>query len=126
MGLAEGIRKHGFRKWYERELIRGHAYLALTFLCCVGVFAGMDGLSQSRSTAGRWADAVTVLLCAAVGFWSLRQYLQMLMHVEAMAQQANCPQCQAYGRLKLEGESAQEGSLMVCCRGCQRRWTIKE
>jgi hypothetical protein len=29
MKLAEGIRKHGFRKWYERELLQSHAHMLL-------------------------------------------------------------------------------------------------
>ena len=37
MKLADGIRKHGFRKWYERELLQSHAHLVLTFLCAMGI-----------------------------------------------------------------------------------------
>jgi hypothetical protein len=37
--LADGIRKHGFRKWYERELLQSHAHLVLTFLSVLGLFA---------------------------------------------------------------------------------------
>jgi hypothetical protein len=36
MKLAEGIRRHGFRKWYERELLQSHAHLVLCFLCVIG------------------------------------------------------------------------------------------
>jgi len=27
MELSDGIRKIGFRRWYERQLIEGHLYL---------------------------------------------------------------------------------------------------
>ncbi len=33
MGLAEGIRKHGFRKWYERELLQSHLHMLLLLFC---------------------------------------------------------------------------------------------
>jgi hypothetical protein len=38
--LAAGIRKHGFRKWYERELLQSHAHMALTFICA-GLLAAL-------------------------------------------------------------------------------------
>ena len=49
MKLAEGIRKHGFRKWYERELLQSHAHLLLTFLCMIGLFAAFEALGRFRS-----------------------------------------------------------------------------
>lgn len=36
MRLADGIRKRGFRKWYEGELTRSHLRLVLVLLCAVG------------------------------------------------------------------------------------------
>jgi hypothetical protein len=34
--LVDGIRKLGFRKWYERELTRSHLRLVLVLLCASG------------------------------------------------------------------------------------------
>ena len=124
MRLAEGIRKHGFRKWYERELLQSHAHLVLTFLCAIGLFAAFEALGKFRTFGDQLTDIVAILICAALGVWALRRYLYLLMHAEATAHQADCPGCKAYGRFKLESENAQDSSVQVCCSKCQQRWTI--
>ena len=124
MRLAEGIRKHGFRKWYERELLQSHAHLLLTFFCAIGLFAAFEALGKFRTFGDQLTDIVAILICTALGVWALRRYLYLLMHAEATAHQADCPGCKAYGRFKLESENAQESSVQVCCSKCQQRWTI--
>jgi hypothetical protein len=124
MKLAEGIRKHGFRKWYERELLQSHAHLLLTFLCTIGIFAAFEALGKFRSFSDQLTDIVAIMLCAAIGVWALRRYLYLLTHAEATAHQADCPACKAYGRFKLESEDPRDGSVQVCCSKCQHRWTI--
>ena len=126
MKLSDGIRKHGFRKWYERELLQSHAHLLLTFFCVIGLFAAFEALGRFRSLSDQLTDIVAILTCAALGVWALRRYLHLLMHAEVTAHQADCPQCKAYGRFKLEGESARDNSVQVCCNKCQHRWTITD
>ena len=126
MKLAEGIRKHGFRKWYERELLQSHAHLVLTFFCVIGLFAAFEALGRFRSFNDQLTDIVAILICAALGVWALRRYLHLLMHAEVTAHQADCPQCKAYGRFKLDGENARDDSVQVCCNKCQHRWTITD
>ena len=58
MKLSVGIRKHGFRKWYERELLRSHAHMALTFVCMVGLIGAFEAASEFRS----WTDQAFDLL----------------------------------------------------------------
>ena len=124
MKLADGIRKHGFRKWYERELLRSHAHLVLTFLCMIGVFAAVEAMGHNRSWFDQAVDLGAIVLCTGVGIWALRRYLYFLNHAEMTANQADCPQCKAYASFKLEGENTQDRSVVVCCRKCQHRWTI--
>jgi len=126
MKLADGIRKHGFRKWYERELLHSHAHLLLTFFCAIGLFAAFEALGRFRSVSDQLTDLVAIAVCAAVGIWALRRYLRLLMHAEVTAHQADCPQCKAYARFKLESENARESSVLVCCTKCQHRWTISD
>lgn len=126
MKLAEGIRRHGFRKWYERELLQSHGHMVLTVLCTLGLMGALETTSGTRSAADRWGDLGTMLLCVAVGLWSLRRYLSLLSHAEAVANQAVCPQCDTYGRLELV-EARLDGSqsqTRVRCRQCGREWTI--
>jgi hypothetical protein len=126
MKLAEGIRKHGFRKWYERELLQSHAHLVLTFLCAIGIFAAYEALGRFRSFGDQLNNIVAIGLCAAVGVWALRRYLRLLTHAEFTANQADCPACKVYGRFKLESENAGDSSVQVCCSKCQHRWTITD
>jgi hypothetical protein len=122
--LADGIRKHGFRKWYERELLQSHGHLVLTFLCMIGVFAAVEALGNKPSWIDQAIDIAAILACTAIGIWAVRRYLFFLNHAEATAHQADCPQCKAYGSFTLEGEDTQRGTVMVCCRKCHHRWTI--
>jgi Zn ribbon nucleic-acid-binding protein len=124
MRLAEGIQKLGFRKWYERELLQSHGHMTLTVLCTIGIFAALEGSSSARSPSDRLSDLGAMLLCAAVGLWSLRRYLFLLSHAEAVAGQADCPACGVYGRLRLLRE---DGSRVhVCCRQCGHEWPIDD
>lgn len=124
MRLAEGIRKHGFRKWYERELLQSHAHMALTFVCMIGVFAAFESMGGAASGFERLADFGVVLLCAGTGLWALRRYLYLLSHAEAAAHQADCPQCKTYGRLELLQSDASGDEVQVRCRKCGHVWHI--
>jgi hypothetical protein len=125
MKLAEGIRTHGFRKWYERQLMRSHAHLVLTFICLVGIFAALESMHSSEGWAGRGQSLLTLLLCAAAGLWALRRYLYLLHHAELAAHQAECAQCKAYGRLDLVQSDAGGEQVTVRCRGCGHGWRIE-
>ncbi|MDP1533567.1 MAG: hypothetical protein Q8N44_00935 [Rubrivivax sp.] len=126
MKLAEGIRRHGFRKWYERELLQSHGHMALTFICTIGVLAGFESMPQAQGWSDRATSLATVALCVAVGLWSLRRYLFLLSHAEAVAHQADCPSCGTYGRLKLVRPDSNADQVAVCCRQCGHEWRIDD
>ena len=84
MKLADGIRKHGFRKWYERELLQSHAHLVLTFFCADRPVRRVRGArAVSAPGSDQVIDVVAIALCVAIGLWALRRYLYLLMHAEA-------------------------------------------
>jgi hypothetical protein len=124
MKLADGIRKHGFRKWYERELLQSHAHLALTFMCALGVFAAIEAATRFRSWSDQLTDIVAVLVCTGTGLWALRRYLYLLAHAEAAAHQAACPACTTYGRMELIQADESGESALVRCRKCGHGWQI--
>lgn len=124
MKLAEGIRKHGFRKWYERELLQSHAHLALTFLCAIGIFGAIDATLRFRSWTEQLVDLAAVLLCTATGVWALRRYLRLLAHAESVAHQADCPECKTYGRMELLQADPSGEDVQVRCRKCGHTWHI--
>ncbi|MEI6028211.1 MAG: hypothetical protein WCT47_16120 [Betaproteobacteria bacterium] len=132
MELAEGIRRHGFRKWYERELLRSHAHLAAVIVCTLGLMMALEASTRFRSIADQLTDLVAIAVCAGAGLWALRRYLYLLMRAEAIAHQADCPRCQTYGRLDLVNPPSSGGTLpaetaaglTVRCRACKQVWQI--
>jgi len=124
--LADGIRRVGFRKWYERELMQSHAHLVLTFLCSVGIFAAFEAFERTAPLVDRLIDVAAVIICGAVGLWALRRYLYLLTHAEAVANQADCPHCSTYARFTMVHEDSATGAVKVQCRKCEHRWAIQE
>ena len=121
MNLADGIRKHGFRKWYERELLQSHAHMALAFICLIVVFAAFELLSERRNIAG---NVAAIVIGTGVGAWAVRRYMRLLTGAEAVANQADCPDCGAYARFTLVRDLP-EGEVEVACRQCRRNWRIQ-
>ena len=126
MQLADGIRKHGFRKWYERELMQSHAHLLLLFLCSIGLMTAFAAYGGEAALSQRLTDVASIALMAAVGLWSLRRYLFLLMHAEQVASQAVCMACQTYGRFRLADGTKNDQGLRVRCRKCEHEWTIAD
>jgi hypothetical protein len=124
--LIDGIRRHGFRKWYERELLQSHAHLALTFLCAVGLLGAFDAATQFTSWTDRVIDGLAIIACGSIGYWALRRYLYLLMHAENVAHQADCPQCGVYARFTLVEGGAATPRVHVRCRDCAHQWLIDD
>lgn len=122
-GLSDGIRKVGFRKWYERELLSSHAHLVLAVLSVVAMIASFEAFSGA-TMAEKLMDAVFVIVCAAVALWSLRRYLYLMLRAEGVANQANCSDCGTYGRFKVVGQHGNPSATEVCCNQCAHQWTI--
>lgn len=128
MGLSDGIRRHGFRKWYERELLSSHGHLALSFLSAVALLGAFEAASEFADWPDRLLDAASILASAAIGVWAIRRYLYLLMHAEHAANQAACPQCGAYARFTLVAGVAgrPDAAVRVQCRDCARQWSIED
>lgn len=129
MAIPDTIRKRGFSKWYERELLRSHSHLVLLVLCALGALGALEAFSQSGSS--RLLMVASLLASTAVGVWAVRRYLFFLMRAEHIANQATCPACAVHGRLGVEADGQPDaaggtGATMdVCCRKCQHRWRIE-
>ncbi len=122
-GLAEGVRRVGFRKWYERELLASHAHLLLLLLASIGLMASFE-LFRGATQLDKLLNVLSILSCAGIGVWALRRYLYLLMHAEEVANQANCPSCKTYGRFTVVSENRRESEVQVRCRKCQQDWQI--
>ena len=115
--LAEGIRRVGFRKWYERELLSSHAHMLLAFLCVIALMASMEAF-RDGAPGEKLLDVMLCIISGTTGLWALRRYLFLLMHAEEVANQAN------YGRLTLVEEDRRNGAVLVHCKKCTHQWTM--
>lgn len=136
LSVAQHIRKLGFRRWHERQLIEAHACLVTAFLGVIAVAVCLDQF--------QWRDAglkplimltlivVGILLC----FKTVTFYFKVLFRAEHFATQAVCDACKVYGLLEVvataAGESPQfsdavgDDWLQVRCRKCGHGWTMHE
>jgi hypothetical protein len=124
-GMADGIRRVGFRKWYERELLSSHAHLVLTVLSSVGLLGSFEAM-RGAAESDRALNVLYVLLCIGIALWSLRRYVYLLTRAEDLANQANCESCGEYGRFTVTHSHAASRDTEVCCRRCAHKWVITE
>ncbi|MFN3631022.1 MAG: hypothetical protein ACK4XK_13365 [Casimicrobiaceae bacterium] len=120
--LAEGIRRFGFRRWYERELIFSHVYLALALVALAGLLGSIE-LFPDAGVLGKLIYAAFVCICAVVVFFAIQGYLLALSDAESTAKQARCARCQTYGQLELTGHGID--TVHVRCRKCGHGWAIR-
>ena len=134
MELGEGIRKIGFRRWHERQLLQGHLYLASALLCFVVVLATLEGFPARELSVDLFVGLVLILAGGAVGGWALLRYVQMLVVAQHAADRSVCAKCKTYGLLEALGPGVRDGGrnfdvfiapTRVRCRKCGNEWTIE-
>jgi hypothetical protein len=120
---VNSVKRIGFRKWYERQLLSSHAHMVLAFLSAIAIVGSMEAF-RTASAHGRFVDVLFVLVSAAIGIWAVRRYLFLLMRAEATANQASCPDCGDYGRFSVVAHRPRLRETDVRCRKCSRDWVI--
>ena len=137
MELAEGIRKIGFRRWYERQLIEGHLYLISGILCLVMVAASVEELNFRTPAWETLLRFSAMLGGTALCLWAFHRYLAMLGAAEYAAERSVCEKCATYRGLELigfgtrgtgpQGEKDDDAVLPVGvrCRQCGHEWIIE-
>ena len=137
MDIIEGIRKLGFRRWYERRLIEAHAYLVTGFLALILAVAFLELRGETAAGGERMTYLLGAVASLAGGFVAWLRYHRMLALVEWAGERATCPACGEYGRLRLlaahphapagdrDSDLAAEIPLLhVACRACDNEWDI--
>ena len=138
MDAADGIRKLGFRRWYERQLIESHAYLITGLLATVLVLGSIESLSLRAPGWEPVAWLVLVTGALALATWALYRYLVILNYAEHVGEHSTCGKCSTYGIIDVtsmraaarHGQSDEErestpSALGVRCRRCGHEWTIE-
>lgn len=137
MDPTASIRKLGFRRWYERQLIVCHAALVTCLLCGITIAALLEQLNFSE--AG-WphASVIGVMLGAVgLGLYSWRRYITVLERAELYGERSTCPQCNTYARFDILSTGLDESApaaravapleaawLRVQCRKCGTAWRM--
>lgn len=140
MDPTSRIRKLGFRKWYERELIKCHAALVTCFLSGLTVAAVLETVNF-KEFGWQHVTRLAVVIAAAIFAWiSWRSYITILQRAEFYGERSNCPKCGAYGRFNVvaTGMDEQPGRvadavaplpaawMRVECRKCGTGWRMPD
>ena len=138
MELAEGIKKIGFRRWYEKQLIESHAYLITGLLSALLVLGSIESLSLRVPGWEPVVLLVLVLGAGALATWAVYRYLAILTYAEHVGGRSTCGNCLAYGIIEVTGARASARhaerdedagpapeALGVRCRKCGHEWTIE-
>jgi hypothetical protein len=127
MPFDESLRRGGFRRWYERQLIESHAWLVTAFLSLIMMALALETVEFQASLA----TALALTLVALTGGWLVlyawQRFKALLTRAESLAVQAVCTECREYGRFDvLQARDASDAisgrSVRVRCRGCAHEW----
>jgi hypothetical protein len=132
MNPASRISALGFRRWYERELIKSHAALVTSFMCAVLVAALAEQLNFARSGWPKASVLLVVLAALAIACVSARSYFVLMHRAERYGARSTCAVCHEYGRFTVvesggSREALPEDDWMkVQCRKCGHGWRMPE
>ena len=129
MSFDDALRKRGFRRWYERQLVEGHAYLVTGFLSLIMMAIALEVIEFRESIANALVLAIVAAGGGGLAIFAWKQFTKLLSLAEAMAGQAVCSSCRAYAKFDVvEARDSPEAltgrALVVCCRQCQHRWQM--
>lgn len=134
MHVNEYIRRYGFKRWYERQLIESHAYLALGFVALILLLAGAEALSDQKVGMAY----LTILVAAALGgvltLIAWKRFRVLLARAEHFAEAATCPGCGVWGKFRVLRQEVEQDEdppeagrphwLKVRCAKCEREWDL--
>ena len=127
--VAASIRKRGFRRWYERQLIEGFLHMITGVLSLIMMSVALEMLEFRATTSGLLALCAIAAVGGGLCVLSWRRFHWLLSRSEHLAEQATCSECHLYGRFAvLASRNAVDApagcALDVRCRGCGKEWTI--
>lgn len=121
MDTTGAIGKLGYRRWYERQLIEAHVWLAVCVLGMVGLFGGIESVDMKSSAL---TSAMGLLLAFGAGFlaWhALMRYIALMVEAQRYADASTCGQCKAEGRFRVLRKAPR---IEVVCEACGHHWHI--
>jgi hypothetical protein len=133
MHATDYIQRHGFRRWYERQLIESHAYLALGFIALIMLLSGAEVLGDMKSGASYLSTITMAALAGVLMLVAWRRFNALLARAERFAEGASCPECKTWGKFRVIGEEAVADEpadaarprwLRVRCAQCGGEWRL--
>lgn len=134
MKVADYIHRHGFRRWYERQLIESHAYLTLAFLALILLASGIEVLGDAKGGFNYLGLLAAAALGGTLMLIAWRRFTVLLARAEQFAESATCPGCKAWGKFRVLGqesaldddppESGRPNWLKVRCTQCGHEWKL--
>jgi len=118
---ARSIERLGFKRWYERQLLEGHAWLVSCFLCALAVVATLE-LTGFRLTS--FASLITlgfVYVAGLVCWHSLKRYRAIMAQAERLSEQSTCRACHAYAAFSITAQHP----MSARCLKCAHEWTFR-
>jgi hypothetical protein len=115
---ADSIERIGFRRWYERQLLEGHAWFVASFLCLVAAFACVEQLRFDDPLLRQFALGAGIVAAGLGGIYGLLRYLTMLAGALRLGEHATCRACGAYARFSMISASRAR------CRKCGNEWRL--
>lgn len=128
MNLAQQINRHGFRRWYEHQLVVGHLHLLGGFLALIAMLAGLETLDVRAGPASALMLLALTAACGVVALASWRRFMELMARAEVCAGNATCPACGAWGRLRALGAEPSARAprwVSVCCKTCNANWQLE-
>jgi hypothetical protein len=135
MAGLEGVRRRGFRRWYERQLIESHAYFVSCFVCMILVAAALEVSGLSQPGSNRLGMIALALAGGVLAVVSWTRYRDILTNAERVAEVATCAHCGDYGRFAVTDWGPRNSALpeapgdprwlRVRCRACGHDWLIE-
>ena len=115
------IARLGFRRWYERQLFAGFAWLATCLMSGV-LFAAVLEFADLRTEGfAPFVALIALYFAGLVVVGTFARFWSRLSRAQAYAREAVCPQCGAYGLFDVVDAA---GHALVQCRGCSHRWRL--
>lgn|SRR5512134_3292476 len=134
MQASDYILRYGFRRWYERQLIESHAYLALGFVALILMLSGAEVLSDMKSGTGYLGTLAMAGLGGLMVLVAWRRFNVLLARAERFAEAATCPECKTWGKFRVlsqepttDDEPPEAGRprwLRVRCAHCGGEWKL--
>ncbi len=135
MKVADEIRRLGFRRWYERQLIVSHGYLVVAFVALIALLAGIEGMDYLRRSVGFYLlVAVGAAAAGTLMFVAWRRFNVLLARAERFAESATCPRCKTWGKFRVIAaepsaaddppEAGRPHWVQVRCNVCGELWRL--